>query len=207
MRLSSSGFNVEETTLIGLETTTWDLGGRTPMRPLWRHYFQNMRGIIFVLDSSSDMLSWTKDELDRLLTEEGLAGLPLLLAINKMDLPNAKSATEIMETLNLNTLMTGSNPRSYKVVTLSATKDISGMVEGLEWLKKEMRTRVELSISPQTGNKTLSPNINKPMKAVSSSPKSVSDLKQQLSTDTMGQFPSTKNTATASASSSAVRAS
>lgn len=32
--------------------TCWDVGGKDKIRPLWRHYFQNTSGIIFVLDSN-----------------------------------------------------------------------------------------------------------------------------------------------------------
>lgn len=30
----------------------WDVGGQTKIRPLWRHYFQNTQGLIFVVDSN-----------------------------------------------------------------------------------------------------------------------------------------------------------
>merc|ERR1711879_1012175 len=32
--------------------TVWDVGGQDKIRPLWRHYFQNTQGIIFVVDSN-----------------------------------------------------------------------------------------------------------------------------------------------------------
>ena len=28
----------------------WDVGGQDKIRPLWRHYFQNTQGLIFVVD-------------------------------------------------------------------------------------------------------------------------------------------------------------
>jgi hypothetical protein len=30
----------------------WDVGGQDKIRPLWRHYYQNTQGIIFVVDSN-----------------------------------------------------------------------------------------------------------------------------------------------------------
>lgn len=30
----------------------WDVGGQDKLRPLWRHYFQNTNGVIFVVDSN-----------------------------------------------------------------------------------------------------------------------------------------------------------
>ncbi len=30
----------------------WDVGGQDKLRPLWRHYYENTQGLIFVIDSS-----------------------------------------------------------------------------------------------------------------------------------------------------------
>ena len=30
----------------------WDVGGQDKIRPLWRHYFTNTQGLIFVVDSN-----------------------------------------------------------------------------------------------------------------------------------------------------------
>ena len=32
--------------------TVWDVGGQDKIRPLWRHYYQNTQGVIFVVDSN-----------------------------------------------------------------------------------------------------------------------------------------------------------
>lgn len=40
------------------------------IRPLWRHYFQNTQGLIFVVDSNDrDRVVEAKDELHRMLNE------------------------------------------------------------------------------------------------------------------------------------------
>lgn len=31
--------------------TVWDVGGQEKLRPLWRYYFQNTDGLIYVVDS------------------------------------------------------------------------------------------------------------------------------------------------------------
>ena len=31
--------------------TVWDVGGQDKIRPLWRHYYTNTQGLIFVVDS------------------------------------------------------------------------------------------------------------------------------------------------------------
>ena len=47
------------------------------IRPLWRHYFQNTQGLIFVVDSNDrDRVVEARDELHRMLNEV-LLGLAL----------------------------------------------------------------------------------------------------------------------------------
>lgn len=42
----------------------------TQIRPLWRHYFQNTQGLIFVVDSNDrDRIVEARDELHRMLNE------------------------------------------------------------------------------------------------------------------------------------------
>lgn len=55
----------------------WDVGGQDKIRPLWRHYYQNTQGCIFVVDSNDrdridDSQGYersAKDELSRMLAE------------------------------------------------------------------------------------------------------------------------------------------
>ncbi|KAE9618049.1 putative small GTPase superfamily, ARF/SAR type, P-loop containing nucleoside triphosphate hydrolase [Lupinus albus] len=52
------------------------------IRPLWRHYFQNTKGLIFVVDSNRrDCVVEARDELHRMLNE---------FLANKQDLPLLK---------------------------------------------------------------------------------------------------------------------
>lgn len=46
------GFNVETVEYKNICFTVWDVGGQDKIRPLWRHYFQNTQGFIFVVDSN-----------------------------------------------------------------------------------------------------------------------------------------------------------
>ena len=47
-----AGFNVETVEYKNISFTVWDVGGQDKIRPLWRHYFQNTQGLIFVVDSN-----------------------------------------------------------------------------------------------------------------------------------------------------------
>ena len=96
------GFNVETVEYKNISFTVWDVGGQTKIRPLWRHYFQNTQGLIFVVDSNDrDRIHETKDELHKMLNEDEMRDAVLLVFANKQDLPNVMTAAEITEKLQL----------------------------------------------------------------------------------------------------------
>ncbi|CAO3675743.1 unnamed protein product [Umbelopsis vinacea] len=99
------GFNVETVEYKNISFTVWDVGGQDKIRPLWRHYFQNTQGIIFVVDSNDrDRISEARDELQRMLNEDELRDALLLVFANKQDLPNAMNPAEITDKLGLHSL-------------------------------------------------------------------------------------------------------
>lgn len=82
------GFNVETVEYKNIQFTVWDVGGQDKIRPLWRHYFQNTQGIIFVVDSNDrDRITEAREELQRMLNEDELRDAVLLVFSNKQDLP------------------------------------------------------------------------------------------------------------------------
>merc|ERR1712072_1495350 len=63
------GFNVETVEYKNISFTVWDVGGQDKIRPLWRHYYQNTQGIIFVVDSNDrDRIEDAREELVRMLS-------------------------------------------------------------------------------------------------------------------------------------------
>ncbi|KAG6601505.1 ADP-ribosylation factor, partial [Cucurbita argyrosperma subsp. sororia] len=74
------GFNVETVEYKNISFTVWDVGGQDKIRPLWRHYFQNTQGLIFVVDSNDrDRVVEARDELHRMLNEDELRDAVLLV--------------------------------------------------------------------------------------------------------------------------------
>ncbi|KAF2286674.1 hypothetical protein GH714_023469 [Hevea brasiliensis] len=95
------GFNVETVEYKNISFTVWDVGDSS----LWRHYFQNTQGLIFVVDSNDrDRVVEARDELHRMLNEDELRDALLLVFANKQDLPNAMNAAEITDKLGLHSL-------------------------------------------------------------------------------------------------------
>ena len=123
--MCNAGFNVETVEYKNIQFTVWDVGGQDKIRPLWRHYFQNTQGIIFVVDSNDrDRVVEAREELQRMLNEDELRDALLLVFANKQDLPvraalflsvafpeltfallqNAMNAAEITDKLGLHSL-------------------------------------------------------------------------------------------------------
>merc|ERR1712031_102698 len=46
------GFNVETVEYKNISFNVWDVGGQDKIRLLWRHYYEDSNGIIFVVDSN-----------------------------------------------------------------------------------------------------------------------------------------------------------
>ena len=62
----------------------WDLGGQSGLRPYWRCYYQDTNAVIFVVDSSDrERLKFSREELEIMLGEEELRGVPVLVLANK----------------------------------------------------------------------------------------------------------------------------
>ncbi|XP_062045807.1 ADP-ribosylation factor 4-like [Lepus europaeus] len=99
------GFNVETVEYKNICFTVWDVGGQDKIRPLWRHFFQNTQGLIFVVDSNDrERIQEGAEELRKMLREVELQDAVLLLFANRQDLPNAMAISEMTDKLGLQTL-------------------------------------------------------------------------------------------------------
>ena len=111
------GFYVETVDYKSVNLTAWDVGGEDKTRPiLWRHYYQNCSHLILVVDSNDrDRIGEAKYELSRMLDENELQGVPLLVFANKQDLPNAMTPEEVTDKLGLEEIEKNELQRYVKV--------------------------------------------------------------------------------------------
>lgn len=101
---------------------------------MWRHYFANTQGLIFVVDSNDrDRAAEARDELHRILNEDELRDAILLVFANKQDLPNAMNAADLTEKLGLQQL----GRRTWYIQAACATSG-EGLYEGLDWLSSQL---------------------------------------------------------------------
>ena len=144
------GFVVETVEYSGRRTllsfTALDFGGRCMIRPLLRHYYKNTDALIFVVDSADrEMITDACEELQRMLREDELQGVSLLVLANKQDLPRAMSVPEVVEKLGLNSV----RDRQWYIQGCSANSG-DGLHEGLDWLSDTLKSKAKSSPQPRT---------------------------------------------------------
>jgi small GTP-binding protein len=101
------GFNVESLELQDARFTCWDVGGGDKIYPLWRHYYTDVVGMIFVVDSCDyERFEYAREELFKFAAEPQLLNVPVLLVCNKQDGGHypAKSVEEIVTAMEMTKL-------------------------------------------------------------------------------------------------------
>ncbi|CAL1593109.1 unnamed protein product [Knipowitschia caucasica] len=100
------GFNVGTLDLDKKNSLTlWDIGGQKTLRKNWKYYMDDVKALVFVVDSTDkERLPEAAEALKRVLSEEKVKGVPLMVLANKKDLPNSMTIREISNQLNLTVL-------------------------------------------------------------------------------------------------------
>ncbi|XP_029030250.1 ADP-ribosylation factor-like protein 11 [Betta splendens] len=116
------GFNVGTLNLDkNLSLTLWDVGGQKGMRPNWTFYLDDCKALVFVVDSNDPgRLPEAQNALKKVLSDERLRDVPLMVLANKNDLPSALSIEEISTQLNLPSY----SKRSWEIQACSALKGL-----------------------------------------------------------------------------------
>lgn len=131
----TQGFNIKTLSRDGFNLKIWDIGGQKSIRPYWRNYFDATDALIYVVDSADKKRhDECSEELDDLLKDDKMTGVPMLVFANKQDLVGAHTADEIADKLNL-TLM---RDRPWQIQACSA-KQGTGLQEGMEWVMKQIK--------------------------------------------------------------------
>ncbi|KAD4584247.1 hypothetical protein E3N88_21848 [Mikania micrantha] len=99
------GFNVEKVQYKNVIFTVWDVGGQEKLRPLWRHYFNDTNGLIYVVDSlDRERISKAKAEFQAIINDPFMINCVILVFANKQDMVErvAKKTTGFSGSVNNN---------------------------------------------------------------------------------------------------------
>lgn len=136
------GFNIQTLEHANYKLNLWDIGGQTSIRAYWRNYFERTDGLVWVVDSSDRArLDLCRQELERLLQQERLAGASLLVFANKQDMEGSLVAAEISKVLELHNQQYEN--RHWSIQSCSAVTG-QGLVEGMDWLVEDISSRIFL---------------------------------------------------------------
>lgn len=126
--IPTMGFVYETIQHKNFKLSVWDVAGQDSLRSLWKHYYQNTKGVIFVVDSAdSERLDLARSELHKLIEDEELKDATLMLLVNKMDL-KVKTAQEVANHLNFEQIK-NPNKKYFGVVGIKG----EGLKEAMDW--------------------------------------------------------------------------
>ncbi len=102
----SIGFSFLHSTYKSYEVYCWDISPSN-MHCRYRRFFVGVKGILFVFEArhSGDDHCWSvvaAQELERLLKEKTLRGVPLIVFANMKNMVNCMTIEEVVEILKLN---------------------------------------------------------------------------------------------------------
>ncbi|XP_069488949.1 uncharacterized protein [Ambystoma mexicanum] len=108
--------------------TIWDVGGQIRIWHLWRHYFANTDGLLFVLDRADpERFEEAHLELVAILENDAMWGVPVVVLAKKQDLVEARSTSVLVEELGL------LKPMGHEWHVQGCCTTIGdGLVEGME---------------------------------------------------------------------------
>ncbi|NHJ47497.1 MAG: GTP-binding protein [Asgard group archaeon] len=100
--IPTMGVNRETIRIPKLEMNIYDLGGQESFRTFWANINERSDAVIFVVDSTDyDRFDEAKDAFYNIVTTQIYSGIPVLLLLNKKDLPNSLNRLDFVRRFEL----------------------------------------------------------------------------------------------------------
>ena len=113
----------------------WSATGQDFYRKIREVVLSNANGVVFVADAQPNHLQDNIDSWNELMSmiTENKRRVPIIVCLNKQDLPEAKTAGEVAMALDLHRIVN----HSYAIVPTSAKSGFN-LNQALEWLQQRI---------------------------------------------------------------------
>ncbi|KAK3126944.1 hypothetical protein QOZ80_7AG0565630 [Eleusine coracana subsp. coracana] len=137
----------EELSIGSIRFKAFDLGGHRIARRVWKDYYAKVDAVVYMVDAADGArFTESKAELDALLLDDALVGVPFLVLGNKIDLPYAVPEHDLRRYLGLDGCTTGkgiinlagSGIRPMEVFMCSVVHKM-GYGEGFTWMSQYIK--------------------------------------------------------------------
>ncbi len=135
------GVNLEQVTFseIDFDLNILDLGGQKSFRLLWVDYLNTVDIVLYVIDSGDhERLDESLKEFQNMLILTEANDIPILVLINKIDLPNTLSALEIGQKLSK---IPELHDRDWNIIETSAVTT-KGIIEMFKWTYSKITNNI-----------------------------------------------------------------
>ncbi|KAI8971738.1 ADP-ribosylation factor family-domain-containing protein [Mycotypha africana] len=126
------GLNIAKVDIKSVKVNFWDLGGQKELHSIWERYYSECHAIVFVVDSTdSKRLEECRDTFEKMITNDAVEGVPVLMLANKQDVLGALKVEDIKEVFNKIAVKLGA--RDSRVLPVSALEG-NGVRDAVDWL-------------------------------------------------------------------------
>ncbi|KAI9361893.1 ADP-ribosylation factor family-domain-containing protein [Pilaira anomala] len=126
------GLNIGKVDIKSSRINFWDLGGQRDLQSIWERYYTECHAIVFVVDSTDPIrLEECRDTFEKMITNDAVEGVPVLMLANKQDVPGALRVEEVKEVFNKIAVKLGA--RDSRVLPVSALEG-NGVEDAIDWL-------------------------------------------------------------------------
>ncbi|VDK88908.1 unnamed protein product [Litomosoides sigmodontis] len=141
--LPTNGFALQQFKYGKAEIIAYDLGGGERIRSIWKNYFSEVFGVIYVIDGSvKDRIEESGQLLKHVISDDDLIKKPFLIVLNKKDRERCIDEIQLSDRFNLHNLANRYQTQIRVEIcqsNLGSGKMMDEMLrDGFEWLLEEI---------------------------------------------------------------------
>ena len=126
--------HVETFQIQGIQFAGWDLGGHEAVRHLWEDYVCEAAAVMFLMDACDyERFEENAGELDALIGDGVLEGVPLAILLNKCDLDVAQRSDYIAESIGYGSILDRHGEDRVRMFRMSVLRG-EGYQDAFKWV-------------------------------------------------------------------------